>query len=254
MVGNIESRDNPKIKYAIKAADDRTFRRKEGVFFASTSKVVSDMLDFGFEHRMIFVCCDVWEKHKDAMPKENVFIISRRVRDKLSEGKTEDGVYGVFCRRSIQPEKVLESEKLLVLQDVQDPGNMGAIMRTALAFGFENAVVTPGCADVYSRKVIRSSMTASVKMNVIRVDDLASFTADLGERGFCTVASCLEDAGELGEEKISRPVALYIGSEGQGLGRDVIAACKKRVKIPMSEKIESLNAAVSAAILMWELR
>ena len=70
MVGNIESRDNPKIKYAIKAADDRTFRRKEGVFFASTSKVVSDMLDFGFEHRMIFVCGDVWEKHKDAMPKE----------------------------------------------------------------------------------------------------------------------------------------------------------------------------------------
>lgn len=254
MTVNIESKDNPKIKYAMKAADDRTFRRKEGVFFASTSKVVSDILDFGFEHRMIFVCADVWEKHKDKMPRENVFIISRRVRDKLSEGKTEDGVFAVFSTRSVRAEKVLESEKLLVLQDVQDPGNMGAIMRTALAFGFENAVVTRGCADVYSRKVIRSSMTASVKMNVLKVDDLAAFTADLNKRGFCTVASCLEGAKELGEEKIPRPVALYIGNEGQGLGRDVIAACEKRVKIPMSGKIESLNAAVSAAILMWEMK
>lgn len=72
--------------------------------------------------------------------------------------------------------KFYPGDKLLVLQDVQDPGNMGAIMRTALAFGFKNAVVTTGCADVYSRKVIRSSMIACVKMNIYKTDDLLRLT------------------------------------------------------------------------------
>lgn len=114
-------------------------------------------------------------------------------------------------------------------------------------------LLQPGCADVYSRKVIRSSMTACVKMNIYKTDDLLRFTKKLNEKGFCTVASCLEGAQELGNAKIKRPVALYIGNEGNGLPKEIINRCAVRVKIPMSEEIESLNAAVSAAVLMWEL-
>ena len=250
----IESKDNPKIKNALKIANDASYRRKNNVFFAATSKVVLDIIDAGFEVQAVFEVESEYEKISHRLPEKNVYIISQPVADKLSEGKTEDGVYGVFTMPQADEDSVMNTGKLLVLQDVQDPNNMGAIMRTALAFGYENVAVSAKCADIYSRKVIRTSMTASVKLNVMKVSDMASFTQQLNDKGFTTVAACLEGAQELGTVKTQLPVALFIGNEGNGLSDEVIENCKVRLKIPMSDRIESLNAAVSAAVLMWELR
>ena len=254
MINLIESKDNPKIKNALKIANDASFRRKNGVFFAATSKVVLDIINAGFAHQAVFVLAEEYGKFADRLPDKNVYTVSRPVADKLSEGKTEDGVWAVFEMKSADEDAIFAADKLLVLQDVQDPNNMGAIMRTALGFGYENVVVSSKCADVYSRKVIRTSMTASVKVNVLKVADMVAFTQKLNEKGFTTVAAYLDGASDLGTVKTSLPVALYIGNEGQGLSRDVIENCKIRLKIPMSDRIESLNAAVSAAVLMWELR
>ncbi|MBQ6849844.1 MAG: RNA methyltransferase [Oscillospiraceae bacterium] len=254
MINLIESKDNPKIKNALKIANDASFRRKNGVFFAATSKVVLDIIDAGFAHQAVFVLAEEYGKFADRLPDKNVYTVSRPVADKLSEGKTEDGVWAVFEMKSADEDAIFAADKLLVLQDVQDPNNMGAIMRTALGFGYENVVVSSKCADVYSRKVIRTSMTASVKVNVLKVADMVAFTQKLNAKGFTTVAACLDGASDLGTVKTSLPVALYIGNEGQGLSRDVIENCKIRLKIPMRDRIESLNAAVSAAVLMWELR
>ncbi len=254
MINLIESKDNPKVKNALKIANDASFRRKSRLFFAATSKVVLDILDAGFAHQAVFVLNTEYEKSAHRLPENNVYLVSQPVADKLSEGKTEDGMWGVFEMKDADEAAVFSADKLLVLQDVQDPNNMGAIMRTALGFGYDNVVVSSRCADVYSRKVIRTSMTASVKLNVLKVADMVSFTEKLNEKGFTTVAACLDGASDLGTVKTSLPVALYIGNEGQGLAHDVIESCKIRLKIPMSDRIESLNAAVSAAVLMWELR
>lgn len=254
MINLIESKDNAKIKLALKIASDNSYRKKNGVFFASTSKVVFDIIDAGFKCNMLFILQDEFEKFSDKVAENNVFLVSKSVADKLSEGKTEDGVFAVFETKTADESQILNSKKILVLEDVQDPGNIGAIMRTALAFGYENVIVSEKCADIYSRKVIRSSMTASVKLNVIKIKDLESFTEKLNNAGFCTVAACLEGAEILGEREIPLPIALYIGNEGNGLSKNIIEKCKMRVKIPMSSKIESLNAAVSAAVLMWEFR
>lgn len=254
MINFIESKDNPKIKNALKIANDATYRRKNRLFFAATSKVVLDILDAGFVHMAVFVLADEYEKFSARLPEKNVYSVSQAVADKLSEGKTEDGMWGVFEMKDADENAIFAADKLLVLQDVQDPNNMGAIMRTALGFGYENVVVSGKCADVYSRKVIRTSMTASVKLNVLKTNDMVAFTQKLNEKGFTTVAACLDGASDLGSVKTSLPVALYIGNEGQGLSDDVIENCRIRLKIPMSDRIESLNAAVSAAVLMWELR
>ena len=254
MINLIESKDNPKVKNALKIATDASFRRKNKVFFASTSKVVLDIIDAGFTHQAVFVLNTEYEKFAHRLPENNVYLVSQAVADKLSEGKTEDGVFGVFEMKDADENSIFTADRLLVLQDVQDPNNMGAIMRTALGFGYDNVVVSSKCADVFSRKVIRTSMTASVKLNVLKVADMVEFTHKLNEKGFTTVAACLEGAKELGTVPTNLPVALYIGNEGQGLSDDVIEICKLRLKIPMSERIESLNAAVSAAVLMWELR
>ncbi len=254
MINFIESKDNPKIKNALKIANDATYRRKNRLFFAATSKVVLDIIDAGFVHMAVFVLADEYEKFSARLPEKNVYAVSQAVADKLSEGKTEDGMWGVFEMKDADENAIFAADKLLVLQDVQDPNNMGAIMRTALGFGYENVVVSGKCADVYSRKVIRTSMTASVKLNVLKTNDMVAFTQKLNEKGFTTVAACLDGASDLGSVKTSLPVALYIGNEGQGLSDDVIENCRIRLKIPMSDRIESLNAAVSAAVLMWELR
>ncbi len=254
MVNYIESKDNQKIKNALKIANDASARRKNGMFFAATSKVVLDILADGFEAVSVFCLQEEYDRISDRLKDENVYIVTQAVAEKLSEGKTEDGVWALFRMKDADEESIFRADKLLVLEDVQDPTNIGAIMRTALAFGYENVAVSRKCADVYSRKVIRTSMTASVKLNVYKVDDMVQFTRTLNEKGFTTVATCLEGAQELGIVPVKLPLALYIGNEGNGMSREVIDECSLRVKIPMSDRIESLNAAVSAAVLMWELR
>ncbi len=253
MVNYIESKDNARIKNALKIATDNSARKKQGLFFAATSKVVLDILQAGFKADSIFCTESEFEKHKDRLGAENVYIVSQAVADKLSESKTEDGMWALFFMKEQSADDVFSRDKILVLEDVQDPNNMGAILRTALGFGYETVVVSSKCADVFSRKVIRTSMTASVKVKVYKVKDMADFTYQLNGKGFTTVAACLEGAVPLGSVPVTKPFALYIGNEGNGLSHRVIQACKLRVKIPMSDRIESLNAAVSAAVLMWEL-
>ena len=254
MLNTIESKDNPKIKYAQKLAKDAKLRSESGTFFASTPKVVMDILAAGFEDESLFVTQSEYDRFSAELAQHNVYIISKAVDEKLSEDKTSQGVFGIFKMKNADIDRLYSSRKLIVLEDIQDPGNMGAIMRTALAFGYEDIVVSAKCADIYSPKVLRSSMTASVKLNVCKVADIPAFVRELSSKGFSTVATCLENSKELGSEKISLPVAVLIGNEGNGLSKETIEASTHRVKIPMSEQIESLNAAVSASVMMWELR
>ena len=254
MLNVIESKDNPKVKNAVKLSRDAKLRSESGTFFASTPKVVMDILAAGFVAESLFFTQDEYEKYAPKLAGQPVYIISEAVNQKLSEDKTSQGVFGVFRMRKADINDVFNAQKLIVLEDIQDPGNMGAIMRTAVAFGYDDIVISAKCADIYSPKVLRSSMTASVKLKVYKVKDVADFVKQLGAKGFSTVATCLENSRELGEEKINLPVAVLIGNEGNGLSAETIAASTHRVKIPMSKNIESLNAAVSAGIMMWELR
>lgn len=254
MVNTIQSKDNPKIKYAQKLAKDGRFRAETGLFFATTPKVVMDILRAGFAAESLFFVQQEYDRFAQELAAENVYIISDAVSEKLSEDKTSPGVYGVFKMKQPDLDRIYSCKKLIVLEDIQDPGNIGAIMRTALAFGYNDIVVSSKCADIYSPKVLRSSMTASVKLNVCKIDDIPQLVRQLSAKGFSTVATCLENSRELGSEKIGLPVAVLIGNEGNGLCWQTIDASTHRVKIPMSQQIESLNAAVSAGVMMWELR
>lgn len=254
MINVIQSKDNPRIKNAVKLSKDAKFRAETGLFFASTPKVVMDILNAGFVAESLFFMQDEYDVYENQLANQPVYIITDVVNQKLSEDKTSQGVFGVFKMKKPDINKIFSAKRLIVLEDIQDPGNMGAIMRTALAFGYENIVTSFKCADIYSPKVLRSSMTASVKLNVYKVKDIPQLVEDLYKQGFSTVATCLENSKELGSEKIQLPVAVLIGNEGNGLSEDTIKASRYKVKIPMSEQIESLNAAVSAGVMMWELR
>lgn len=250
----IKSKENPKIKLAVRLAKDVSYRNEMGMFFASTPKVVMDILRGGFKAESMFFMQQEYDKYKDELSDENVYIITEEVSNKLSEDKTSQGVFAIFNMKKADVNAIFACKKLIVLEDIQDPANMGAIMRTALAFGYDNVVVSSRCADIYSPKVLRASMTASVKLNVLKVKDIPQLVKDLNEKGFSTVATALENSSTLGTQNIPLPLAVLIGNEGNGLSGQTLLHSQFKVKIPMSQSIESLNAAVSAGVIMWQLR
>ena len=142
MLNTIESKDNPKIKYAQKLAKDAKLRTESGLFLASTPKVVMDILAAGFTAESLFFMQDEYDRYEDRLTGQPVYIITDAVNQKMSEDKTSQGVFGVFRMKKPDINKIFSAKKLIVLEDVQDPGNMGAIMRTALAFGYENIVIS----------------------------------------------------------------------------------------------------------------
>ena len=181
--------------------------------------------------------------------------------EKLSEEMAPEGVICVA-----EYEKELHSdigenerfscdakEKILVLESVRDPQNVGAIVRVAAAFGVDRIVMSKDCADVYNSKTIRASMGTVFSTRIDKVADMPCAVRDIQGCGRRVFAAALErDSEKLGELQIREGDCVVIGNEGHGLSREVIEACDGTVFIPMADGVESLNAATAAAVLVWE--
>ena len=149
------------------------------------------------------------------------------------------------------PPERLVGRRYLALEGVQDPGNVGTILRTADAFGAEGLFLLPGCADLYNFKTVRSSMGAVFRLPawVCSLDELARLAA---RAELELVGTALrEDTVDVRQAGLDRCVAL-LGSEGKGLSAEALGICRKTVRIPMTERCESLNVAAAAAVLLWE--
>ena len=146
-----------------------------------------------------------------------------------------------------------ENEKALALCSVRDPGNLGAVIRSAVAFGVDHIVLTSDCADIYNPKTVRSAMGSLFRTKVTTVKDFSSFITAAKENGRRVFAAELSDnAKSLGEANLSFKDVVIIGNEGHGIPPEISSLCNGSVYIPISKKTESLNASVAAAIFMWE--
>ncbi len=182
------------------------------------------------------------------------------VFDSLSE---EDAPEGIICvarmvtdhHRTWQETMDIpkSSERIMLLESVRDPSNLGAIIRSAAALGVDRLILTSDCADIYSAKTVRASMGTLFSQHIDRTQDLCGYIARLRADGRRVFAAALDDSAvKLGEFDIHAGDCAVIGNEGHGLSGQVIAACDRTVYIPMTAHAESLNAAVAAALLMWE--
>lgn len=147
-------------------------------------------------------------------------------------------------------EKELDGSRYIVLDDVQDPGNLGTIIRCALSFGYEGILLSKHCVDVYNEKVIRSTQGACFHLPVYRCD-LKEGLAELKTKGIALYATALRKAVPLQELQVSKRHALIFGNEGKGIREEILLLCDVCVKIEM-ETFESLNVAVAAGICMYE--
>lgn len=187
-----------------------------------------------------------------------VYCVSESVFSKLTEESAPQGIITVckFLKNHQINNFALtnKQEKIMVFESVRDPGNVGTILRNAAAFGINRLIFTSDCADIYSQKVIRSSMGAIFKLKIDIVDNLPDILGELKKQGKCVISTTLKDNSlKLGECLINENDVFVIGNEGHGISTEVIAISDATLFIPMCENTESLNASIAAAIIMWEM-
>lgn len=181
--------------------------------------------------------------------------VTESVMASVSPMKTPQGVVFSCAASSHRPPKELKLTpgRYLVLDGVQDPGNVGTILRTADAFDCGPVFLLPGCADVNSPKTVRAAMGVHFRRCIYQCS-LEELTALLQNAGIPLYAAALrEDTADVRDTDLSN-CAVVIGSEGSGVSPQVLERCEKTIKIPMSPRCESLNAAVAAAVVLWEMR
>ena len=250
----ITSRENAKIKYACAVRDAEKQRAADGLFFAEGPKLCLELAKSCTPRAMYATAAALAKTPELAQfdPAE----IAPHVAEKLSGTKSNQGVFALF-ETPVPPADTLDTaRRILMLEGVQDPGNVGTLLRSAAAFGFDGVILSEGCASVYAPKTLRASMGAAVRIPVIEAGKMPEAIALLREKGITCLAAALYQSQPLSAAKAGYPggVCVVIGSEGQGLTDETIAACNSTVRIPMTDRVESLNAGIAGSILLWHFR
>ena len=240
---HITSLKNPKVA-AWKALKDRKGRRESGCFLVEGRKMVEEALASAFDVETVLVQEGMELPDGLTMP---VYELPEHVLTAVCDTKTPQGIAAVVRMK----EQSALGKHIVVLDGVQDPGNVGTILRTLDAFEADGLVLLPGCADPFSPKTVRSSMGAVFRRPVWTCT-AETFAQVLRGSGLRLLGAALRDDTVDARAADYTRAVLAIGSEGRGLSDEVLALCDETVRIPMSPRCESLNAAVAASVLLWE--
>lgn len=244
----ITSRANPLCTHIRKLRSSAAYRRERGEFAGEGPKLLAEAVRAGWAVTAVITTP---ESALAAPEGARRVEMPREVLDSLCDTKTPQGVL-FLCRvpdTALPP--ALTGARYLVLDGVQDPGNVGTVWRTADAFGADGLILLPGCADPFAPKTVRATMGAAFRLPVYQADGQA-----LEERcrraGLPLYAAALrEDARDAASADLRR-CAVVIGSEGRGVSEELLRRCERAIRLPMRERCESLNAAVAASVLLWE--
>ena len=249
MSERITSRTNPLLVHIRKLAASRAHRYETREYLGDGVKLLEEAVRWG---AALTVVVHTPETVLPPLPESvRVVEVPGDVMRSISPMEAPQGALFLARIPAPEPPEKLEGSRYLALEGVQDPGNVGTILRTADAFEADGLILLPGCAALYNHKTVRASMGAvfrrpawSCTLETLRT--LAA-AADLPLCG----AALREDTVDVREVSLRRSIVL-IGSEGRGLSSEALAACDRAVRIPMGERCESLNAAAAAAVLLWE--
>ena len=266
----ISSRSNPTVKWAASLLDKKG-RGESECFIAEGEKLCLEALKRGLPVTHIFVMEEkrerifsLLEPFMKEVGYENcqVILLSEGAFSKISTEKAPQGIICVikyldfFCNMDIIYKEdffIREGERALSLYSLRDPGNLGAVIRSAAAFGVKHIILSSDSADIYNPKTVRAAMGTMFGIKISIVSDFASFISSARENGRSVYAAELSESAKSVREIDLKPDDIFIiGNEGHGIPGDVSALCTGSVFIPISEGVESLNASVAAAVFMWE--
>ena len=245
----ITSRQNPLMAHIRKLSASRAYREKTGEYLGDGTKLLEEALHW--DAALTAVVCTEGTPLPPLPSGVRLVEVPEELMAYISPMEAPQGVLFSARRPAAALPDRLTGRRYLALEGVQDPGNVGTVLRTADAFEADGLFLLPGCADPYSPKTLRASMGAVFRRPVWQctLEELEALAegADLPLLG----AALRADTVDARRADLSRCV-LLIGSEGRGLSSAALAACHQTVRIPMSPRCESLNAAVAAAVLLWE--
>ena len=246
----ITSRTNPLMSRVRKLRDDRKTRRKEGLFLCDGVKMLEEAIHWNAPIETVILSEDI----ADTSVPDGVrtVIVPGELMRSISPMEAPQGALFLVHTPELTPPEKLEGSRYLILDGLQDPGNVGTILRTADAFGCDGLLLTNHCADPFNPKTVRSTMGAIFRTPVweIGADELAEL---LRRSDLALAATALrDDTVSLPDADLNR-TAVIIGSEGSGVSAGLLSQCESTIRIPMEPTCESLNAAAAAAVVLWEL-
>lgn len=256
----IKSKDNKNIKYISKLISSVKYRKEEGRFVTEGVRLCEEALKNNADIDIFMYSETASSKYANIIDSiKNIANTSICVQDRifcaLSDTKTPQGVLCVVKTLDKQAhfDKIIKNGIILALDNIQDPSNLGTILRTTDALGVSGVVMSHDCCDIYSPKVVRGSMGAVFRIPFVIIDELAEYIREFNHYGTSYACVLSDDALTVKQTKFSAPVMSVIGNEGNGIRQDVISACTHKLYIPMHNNAESLNASVAASIIMWEM-
>ena len=252
----ITSTGNGRVRQLIQWQKKRKVREKDKVFLVEGVRMYieapREMV------RDIYVSESFYERNREEMKLDEwgrkLEILSDHVFEHVSDTMTPQGVLLVMEQKEYTLDQMTNQDApfLMVLDNLQDPGNLGTILRAGEAAGVTGIILSSDSVDIYNPKVIRSTMGSIYRMPFVYVNELPEIVKRLNENGIHTYAAHLEGKNSYDKEDYRKGTAFLIGNEGNGLRKETADAAETYIKIPMCGEVESLNAAVASSVLMFE--
>ena len=259
----ITSTANKTVKQIVQWQEKARERKKEGIFLAEGRKMFEEAPKHWI--REVYVSCGALEKIKEKQDLSNASVLEKLQRvgyeivtdevfAKMSDTRSPQGILTVLKRPQYKPEDLFEEKAglYIVLEHLQDPGNLGTILRTAEGAGVTGVIMTTQTVDLFNPKTIRSTMGSIYRVPFVYTDDLPGLIGQMREKGIRTYAAHLAGTTYYDSVSFREPTAFLIGNEGNGLTQETAALADAYIKIPMEGSVESLNAAVATALLVYE--
>lgn len=247
----IESFQNPKIKNLIRLTTDNRFRKKQKAFIVEGQQENERALKFNFKAIEFFICEEIFNSY---LPNEKINLVSKEIYEKIAYRGTSEGIIGIYEEKenSLQDYQPSENASIIILEGIEKPGNLGAILRSCEAFGIEALIITDPKVDFYNPNVIRSSVGCIFGMNIFssKNEELLSFLKENQFQIFTTLMS--QDAQSIHEKDYTKKSAILFGTEHSGLS-NFWKGKGDNVLVPMVGTIDSLNLSNAVAITCYEI-
>lgn len=248
----ITSSANNQVKRVMQLNRKAKERKKQQIFVAEGWKMFQEAPRNWLER--VFVGENSWKEHKELLTGVDYEVVEEKIFAQMSDTMTPQGVLCLVRMPSYTEKDVVRGERplCLVLEDLQDPGNVGTILRTAEGAGVTGLILTKNTVDLFNPKTIRSTMGSIYRMPFVYLDEMEGILSVFREKGIRTYAAHLKGNASYEEEDYTGGTAFLIGNEGNGLSAELAGRADRLIRIPMEGEVESLNAAVASSILMYE--
>ena len=252
----ITSKDNETIKH-VKKLKEKKYREQYGEYVIEGINLIKEAIQENMNIKNIFICdgcMNTEELEKELVyniASLNCIYVEEKIFKTITDVETPQGILAVISKKNKEKEINYKEDLIVILDGIQDPGNLGTILRTIDSCNLSQVIVSKKTVDPFNPKVVRSTMGAIFRVDVIESDDLTKTIKEIKKHKFTAYATSLENSKSIYDVDFTKK-AIVIGNEANGVSKEVLEVVDEKIKIPMLGKTESLNASVATGVVLYE--